>query len=244
MHELVNEGPGHKWLWQQLRTSAGRHGGRYIRVVPLVCNASKLVSQVGSRAAVRQGDEWLSCRPVKAAPRVLHEVGLVRVQLPTPGPGHGRKHLRGRPGDKGREESGGSEGRLGMQCGSTGCAHTGGGGGTLHGIANTRPSARTSRVRCRPMPFSLCAGRRSSPRNPINNDSCRHTHTHTHRKHGATPDEKRGGRRAWWHNKPGAPARGVTWSRPRHWQLPAFAPSGVPRHGGTRVPPSAQRLSP
>ena len=65
------------------------------------------------------------------------------------------------------------------------CTHRGG-GGTLHGIANTRPSARTSRVRCRPMPFSLCAGRRSSPRNDINTDSCRHTHTHsTHSTHTA-----------------------------------------------------------
>ena len=211
----------------------------------MVCNGAELVSQVGSRAAVRQGDEWLSCRPVKAAPRVLHEVGLALVELPSPGPGHGRKHLRGRPGDKGRGESGGSEGRLGMQCGSTGCAHTGGG---AHCMALPTPGpAHAPPVSAADPCLSACAPGADRPRETPSTQTAADTHTHAqhaHRKHGATPDEKRGGRRAWWHNKPGGPARGVTWSRRRHWQLPAFAPSGVPRHGGTRVQPSAQRLSP
>ena len=64
------------------------------------------------------------------------------------------------------------------------CTHRGGGAHCM-ALPTPGPSARTSRVRCRPMNFSLCAGRRSSPRNAINTDSCRHTHTHTHSTHTA-----------------------------------------------------------
>ena len=72
-----------------------------------------------------------------------------------------------------------------MQCGSTGCAHTGG-GGTLHGIANTR--AQRTHLPCPLQTHEFQLVRRAQvvpEKRHQHRQLPTHTHTHTHSTHTA-----------------------------------------------------------